>query len=177
MIKMNKTRALAVARLIGKARRLMNNDGEHWIQGHLTLASSAFGTVRHCAIGGLVHAFLGESSREYATAIVLTPFYRARARRDRLDRAVLRDATVLLAQAITGRTLTRSGEIKMPFGSWNLAAYSADEDETDPQFRMAEDIVVAFNDHDTEWKNPTTWKDVDRLFRRAEARARKIAAS
>jgi hypothetical protein len=169
MIKMNKTRALAVARLIGKARRLMNNDGEHWIQGHLTVASG--GGVRHCAIGGLVHAFLGRNSSEYASAVLDRIHYQ-----ERRDRAILRDATVLLAQTITGRTLTRRGTIVTPYGTWDSTCYSGD----DPQFTMAEDIVVAYNDYTGtgfQQRGATTWKKVDRTFRRAEAHARKIAAA
>lgn len=141
---MSKTRALAVARLLSNARELMNDGGKHWIKGRLEQASWL--GASYCAMGGLGKAATNGPVYD-AVRIAQMKQYKKVA-------PILRDATILLAEVIEGKTVIGKD-------------YDGQED---PVLEEAQDIVIAFNDG-----RHTDWTIMSRKFKVAERRARMIA--
>jgi hypothetical protein len=51
-----------VAKVLKKARDLMNDQGAHWIQGRLRSRNTATGEVSFCSVGAVMEAAMGDEN-------------------------------------------------------------------------------------------------------------------
>jgi len=151
-LKLSKRRALEVARLLKKARLLMNDGGAHWIQGALVRGTGKH--TKYCSIGGLTASVdrRGKNVTQVVNDVVgvtiktgLSP----------TKQNILRDATILLAETINGGPI-----LAIPGDIWG---------EGETALQVAEETIIEFND------GCEGWEDVEYAFKRAENIARKLA--